>query len=79
MDGAALIVGIGGAVIVISAALVEVMMVGGLGDAGTGVIGKVLLGRGDVLKVNGDQRRDTGQLGDQKEAQQPASEVALDA
>ena len=78
MNGAALIVGIGGAMIVMAAALVDVMMVCVRCDASAGVIGNVLLGRGEMLKMDRNQWRNTGQLGDQEQAQKPASEAALD-
>lgn len=78
MNGAALIVGIGGAMIVMAAALVDVMMVCMRCDASAGVIGNVLLGRRDVLKMDRDHRRNAGQLGDQKQAQQQAPEGAFD-
>jgi hypothetical protein len=66
MNGAALIAGIRGAMIVMAAALVDVMMVCVRCNASAGVIGNVLLGRRDMLKMDGDHRRNAGQLGDQK-------------
>jgi hypothetical protein len=65
VHGAALIVGIGGAMIVMAAALMDVMMVGVLHEVGGGVVSKVLLCRRDMLKMDRDQWRNTGQLGDQ--------------
>jgi hypothetical protein len=52
MNGAALIIGIGGAMIVMAAALVDVMMVCVRCDASVGVIGNVLLSRRDMLKMD---------------------------
>jgi hypothetical protein len=73
VHGAALVVGVGGAMIVPAAALMNVMMVGVLHEVGGRVVNKVLFCRGDMLKMNRDQWRNTGQLGDQKQAQKAAS------
>ena len=54
VHGAALIVGIGGTMIVLAAALVDVMAMGVLPDASASIIYSVLLGGGDMLEMNDD-------------------------
>ena len=79
MQRAALIVGIGGAVIVVTAILVHMVVMSVSSGAGAGHVGSDVLFAGhDVLKVEADQRHDAGQLGDHIEAQQPAAKSALD-
>lgn len=73
MQSAALIVGIGGAMIVAAAALVSVVM-GVTSDAGAR--GVVLLARHDMLEVDTDQRNDTRKLGNQKQPQKQAAKSA---
>ena len=78
MQSAALIVGIGGAMIVAAAALVTVVVMGVTNDAGArGVVCDVLLARHDMLEVGTDQRNDTRELGNQKQPQQQVAKSAL--
>jgi hypothetical protein len=63
VEGAALVVGIGGAMVVLAAAVVDMMMVGVLGDTGARIICGVLLGGGDMLEMDGDQRYYARNLG----------------
>jgi hypothetical protein len=78
MQSAALIVGIGGAMIVAVAALVSVVVVGVTSDAGAhGVIRDVLVARHDVLEMDADQRNDTRKLGTQKQPQKQVAKSAL--
>jgi hypothetical protein len=74
MQSAALIVGIGGAMIVAAAALVSVAMVGVTSDAGARGVG--LFARHDMLEVGTDQRNDTRKLGNQKQPQKQAAKSA---
>ena len=77
MQSAALIVGIGGAIIVVAAASVSVV-VGVTSDAGArGVVRDVLLARHDMLEMGTDQRNDTRKLGTQKQPQKQVAKSAL--
>jgi hypothetical protein len=64
VQGTALVVGIGGAVVVLAAAVVDVMVVGVFSDMVAGIIRGVLLDGGDMLKMDGDQRHHAHNLGD---------------
>jgi hypothetical protein len=79
MQGAALIVGICGSVLLVAPALVGVVegviSVGGPGDVGH----NVLLGRDDMLEMLGDQRHDTGDLGNQKQPEEPPAAASFGA
>jgi hypothetical protein len=68
MQGAALIVGVGRTMVVMATTVVEVMVVGVIGDAdaGGGVFREVLFARNDVLEVDADQRHNACDLGHQK-------------
>ena len=80
MQGAALIVGIGGNMIVAAAAFVIVVVVGVTSDAGArGVVRDALFARHDMVEVDTDQRNGTGKLGNQKQPQKPVAEPALHA
>jgi hypothetical protein len=80
VQGAALIVGIDGAMVVMAIALVDVVVVDVIGDAGVGdVVRNVLLARHDMLEMDTDQRHDAGELGNQKKPQKPAAKSAPDA
>jgi hypothetical protein len=77
MQSAALIVGIGGAMIVAAAASMNMVVVGVTSDAAArGVVRDVLFARHDMLEVDTDQRNDTRKLGNQK---QPQKQVAKSA
>jgi hypothetical protein len=72
---AALVVRVARAVIVGAAAMVNVVVMGvAHRSAIAGIGGGVLLARDRMLEMDGDQRDDAGQLGDQKQPQQPAAE-----
>ena len=78
MQSAALIVGIGGAMIVAAAALVSVVMMGVTSDAGARcVVRDVKLIRHDMLEMGTDQRNDTRKLGNQKQPQKQVAKSAL--
>jgi hypothetical protein len=68
MQGAALIVGICGSIVMVTGALVGVV---------EGVISDVLLDRDDMLEMHGDQRHYTGNLGDQKQPKKPPAKVSF--
>ena len=74
MQSAALIVGIGGAIIVVAAASVSVV-VGVTSDAGARGVG--LFARHDMLEMGTDQRNDTRKLGNQKQPQKQVAKSAL--
>jgi hypothetical protein len=74
---AALVVGISGAMVVLAAAVMDVMVVGVLGDVGAGIICGVPLGSGDMLEMDGDQRHHARNLGDQKQPKKPTAETSL--
>jgi hypothetical protein len=79
MQGATLIVGIGGAMVVVPAPLVCMMMMSVIGRVGTGsVIRNVLFACRDMLEMDDDQRHDTGELGNQEKPQNPPAKSALD-
>jgi hypothetical protein len=64
MQGAALIVWIGGAVVVMAAAPVDMVVMGVIGDAGVAYILRgVLLGCDDMLEMGPDQRHHSRDLG----------------
>jgi hypothetical protein len=80
MQRAALIAGISGAVVVVAAASVHMVVMDVASGAGVGDIGShVFLIRYQVLEMHTDQRHDAGQLGNQKQPQKPAANSALDA
>ena len=67
MQGAALIVGVGGTMIVVATTVVDMMVVGVIRDAGAGdIFGDVLFARDDVLEVDADQRHNACDLGHEK-------------
>jgi hypothetical protein len=68
MQGAALIVGVGRTMVVMPTTVVQVMVVGVIGnvDAGGGVFRDVLFARDDVLEVDADQRHNACDLGHEK-------------
>ena len=72
MQSAALIVGIGGAIIVVAAASVSVV-VGVTSDAGA----RGVVRSHDMLEMGTDQRNDTRKLGNQKQPQQQVAKSAL--
>jgi hypothetical protein len=76
MQCAALVVGISGAMVVLAAAVMDVMVVGVLGDVGAGIIRGVPLGGGDMLEMDGDQRHHARNLGDQKQPKEPTAETS---
>ena len=76
---AALVVRVARTVVVGAAAVVHVVMMGvAHGVSGSadiaGIGGGILLVRDRMLEMHGDQRHDAGELGDQKQPQQPATE-----
>jgi hypothetical protein len=67
MQGAALIVGVGRTMVVMAATVVEVMVVGVIGDVEVGgVFRDVLFARDDMLEMNADQRHNACDLGHKK-------------
>jgi hypothetical protein len=64
VQGTALVVGIGGAMVVLAAAVVDVMVVGVVSDMRAGINRGVLLGGEDMLKMDGDQWHQADNLGD---------------
>jgi hypothetical protein len=67
MQSAALIVGVGRTMVVMATTVVEVMVVGVIGDVDAGgVFGDVLFARDDMLEMDADQRHNACDLGHQK-------------
>jgi hypothetical protein len=71
MQHAALIVGIGGAMIVMATTSVDVVVMCVIGDSGPCdiIVRDILLSRHNVLEMEPDQRHDAAELGDQKQPQ----------
>jgi hypothetical protein len=79
MQGAALIVGICGSILLVATALVGVVE-GVISDGGPGDVGhNVLLGRDDMPEMLGDQRHDAGDLGNQKQPEKPPAAASFGA
>jgi hypothetical protein len=80
MQGTALIVRIGGAVVVMAATPVDMVMMGVTGDAGVGnIVCNVLLGCDDMLEMGTDQRHHSRDLGYDIQPQQPWTKYPPDA
>jgi hypothetical protein len=80
MQCAALIVGIGGSMVVVATVFVDVVAVGMKRDvAASEIIGDVLLGSGDMLEMDGDQWSYAGNLGGQKEPEKPTAQHSSSA
>jgi hypothetical protein len=78
MQSAALIVGIGGSMVVVAAVLVDVVGVS-RDAAASEIICDVLLGSGDMLEMDGDQWSYTGNLGGQKQPKKPRAKPSSSA
>jgi hypothetical protein len=80
MQSAALIAGIGGAIVVVATVLVDVVVVGVTRDvAASEIICDVLLGSGDMLEMDGDQWPYAGNLGGQKQPKKPRAKPSSSA
>lgn len=67
MQGAALVVGVGCSMIVVVTAVVDMMVMGMIRDAGTrGIFRDVLFARDDMLEMNADQCHNARDLGQGK-------------
>jgi hypothetical protein len=76
MQSAALIVGVGHSMIVVATGLMDVV-VGVTRETAAGeIICDVLLGRGDMLEMDGDQRRNASNMGDQKQPKKPKAKAS---
>jgi hypothetical protein len=67
MQGAALVVGVGRAMVVMATTVVEVMVVSVIGDVDAGAVFRdVLFARDDMLEMDADQRHNACDLGHKK-------------
>jgi hypothetical protein len=79
MQGAALIVRIGGTVVVMAATPVDMVVMGMTGDAGVAyILRDVLLGCDDMLEMGTDQRHYSRDLGYDIQPQQPRTKNSPD-
>ena len=79
MQGAALIIGICGSIVMVATALMGVVE-GVIRGARAGDFGDdVLLDRDDMLEMHGDQRHSTGNLGNQEQPQKPPANASFGA
>jgi len=64
MQGAALIVEVGGTMIVVATTVVDMMVVGVIRDAGAGdIFGDILFARDDMSEMDADQRHNARDIG----------------
>ena len=72
MQGAALIVGVGGTMIVVATTVVDMMVVAVSRGAGAGdIFGDVLFARDDMLEMDADQRHNAREIGQNEQPQKP--------